>query len=395
MSQSLWVYPPLRHQASTQLPGCSGIMTHLLGHSYHGVIKVWRGAFGFITCEEVTSQFEGRDVFVHKNDINAIPINGSFVTFRLTKDAKGHPKAEEALVQLEDSLKEAKSMALVQQLDVKLEGSLRNWKYCSTADGRQEATTGGGIYAQAIETDIRRAALMLTRGAEILVVREAKDRDGILRWSDLGGKVENGESALDCAIRELKEESAGFLSKSVVNDLEQGLRLIFGVDGSPGPEVVILSGKGSKTQAVAVFPMDCDGIGIQIQPRQAPNAHGVHAMAWLNQAEPDLRNRECTRWPLLRTVCHLSSRGRKLAETGILDAETGTEEEGRPSGVSQCSLSAAVLPSSRCGRSRSRSRNRNSKSAILEYMELEAAAAAAVAAAAVAKLAVAKAQLGL
>merc|ERR1719169_338752 len=115
---------------------------------------------------------------------------------------------------------------------------------------------------------IRRAALMLTRADEVLVLREIdKERDpkkeGQLRWSDFGGKLENGEAPLDCALRELQEEAQGFLSAEAVKMLQQGLRLTYG-NGQREPDIVNLKAPGrAGAQAVAVFRMDCEGVELE------------------------------------------------------------------------------------------------------------------------------------
>merc|ERR1712107_211596 len=53
--------------------------------------------------------------------------------------------------------------------------------------------------------------------------------------------------------------------------------------------------------------MDCDGVELELLPRKEPNAWGVHEMRWLSCSNKELRDRERTRWPLLRTVCALLS----------------------------------------------------------------------------------------
>jgi len=72
---------------------------------YHGVIKYWRGAFGWITCEEVAAIHPDADIFLHKRDCDQAPKrldgcgNPQAVSFHLTLDEKGNPKAVDAKVE--------------------------------------------------------------------------------------------------------------------------------------------------------------------------------------------------------------------------------------------------------------------------------------------------------
>lgn len=246
------------------------------GKKYNGVVKSFRGSFGWVTCPEVAEQYKGRDVFLHKNSVNTEPIVGSKVAFRLTLDAKGNPKAEEAILEVPCSDDE---------------------------EGEDVAPENPG---EALGPPvIKRASLMLSRGEDILVLRE--DKEGKIQWSDLGGKVEKGESPLDCALRELSEEGAGFLAASSLTLLKTGTLALYGgtaQTASRSPEVVTLGGKGTRKQAVAVFQVDCAGIDLEVLTPDAPNAAGVHEMRWLSKTNPELRDRSQTRWPLYRTLCH-------------------------------------------------------------------------------------------
>ncbi|CAE8704926.1 unnamed protein product, partial [Polarella glacialis] len=161
---------------------------------------------------------------------------------------------------------------------------------------------------------------MLFRGDEVLVVREKKEGGEKLLWSDLGGKVEAKESLLDCALRELAEEAEGFLSAGSIALLECGLRQRFG-DGHHSPEVVALNSKGARPQAVAVFPMDCSGLELDLLSPAQPNSFGVHEIHWMSRSHPDLRNPKCTRWPLFRALCGMRSAGSRA--DGQTDAASG------------------------------------------------------------------------
>jgi len=265
-----------------------------------GVVKSFKGSFGWISCPDVAAEFGGRDTFLHKKSINTLPIVGSRVAFRVVLDPKGNPKAEDAVLEVE------------------------------TTEAVDSAPT-----SQALR--ICRAALMLTRNdsEEVLVMRERDHKEGQLRWSDLGGKVEEGEELLECALRELAEESEGFLSSEAVALLNIGLRQRYG-DGKEKPELVTLGGGGQRPQGVAVFRMDCTGCE-ELQPLEQaePNKHDVHELRWLPFAEPALRDRQQTRWPLLRVLCALGekrgrapggrhpskSRSRSRSRSRVADAE--------------------------------------------------------------------------
>lgn len=60
-----------------------------------GLVKFFRGSFGWIVCEEVARMCGGCDVFLHKNDCNGVPWRSDVVSFRLALDATGNPKAVE------------------------------------------------------------------------------------------------------------------------------------------------------------------------------------------------------------------------------------------------------------------------------------------------------------
>lgn len=59
---------------------------------YEGIVKYFRGSFGWVVCELLASRYAGADVFIHKRDCDAIPKQGDSVTFVLDIDYKGNPK---------------------------------------------------------------------------------------------------------------------------------------------------------------------------------------------------------------------------------------------------------------------------------------------------------------
>ncbi|CAL1146504.1 unnamed protein product [Cladocopium goreaui] len=247
---------------------------------YRGTVKFFRGSFGWLTSNDIAKKIGDRDIFLHKNQLNSVPSVGAIVEFKLVVDAKGQPKAEDAVVVSGAGACAGESKELKVSKDTK-------------------------------DTKVKRAALMLFRGDEVLVLREKKDDQDTLLWSDLGGKVEFGESYLECAIRELDEEARGFLSPKSIEMLKLGLRNQYG-DDRQTPEVVPLKASGKYPQAVAVFPLDCSGVELELLDAKGPNSFGVHEMRWLSRQHPDLRDRSLTRWPLLRAVCALrgACRGR-------------------------------------------------------------------------------------
>merc|ERR1739845_295021 len=66
---------------------------------YHGVVKYWRGSFGWITSPEVADMYPAMDVFMHKKDCESVPKRFCNVSFLLALDEKGNPKAVEARVE--------------------------------------------------------------------------------------------------------------------------------------------------------------------------------------------------------------------------------------------------------------------------------------------------------
>lgn len=139
---------------------------------------------------------------------------------------------------------------------------------------------------------IYRAGLLLCNGDQVLVVRERN------RWSDFGGKIEVGETALDCAMREFQEEVADFLPSSGISLLATGLRLIF-VEREQKPEVAFLDDeKVDFPQGIVVFLMDISGLDLPIKTRDKRNGAGVLNVSWISRHHPDLKDPTLTRRPL-------------------------------------------------------------------------------------------------
>merc|ERR1739845_182271 len=66
---------------------------------YRGWVKYWRGSFGWITSPDVAEMYPDMDVFLHKRDCDTLPKRLESVSFLLTVDEKGNPKAMDARVE--------------------------------------------------------------------------------------------------------------------------------------------------------------------------------------------------------------------------------------------------------------------------------------------------------
>jgi hypothetical protein len=67
--------------------------TGRIDRRFQGVVKFFKGSFGWVTCQEVAVLYEGRDTFVHKGDCDTNLRRGDAISFSLTVDASGNPKA--------------------------------------------------------------------------------------------------------------------------------------------------------------------------------------------------------------------------------------------------------------------------------------------------------------
>merc|ERR1712181_58622 len=63
---------------------------------YHGVVRYWRGSFGWVASKEVADLYPDCDVFLHKTDCDAAPKRFENVSFDLSFDDRGNPKAVDA-----------------------------------------------------------------------------------------------------------------------------------------------------------------------------------------------------------------------------------------------------------------------------------------------------------
>lgn len=63
---------------------------------YHGVLRSLRGSFGRITSKDV----EG-DIMLHKSDCDRKPTCGDELSFRLSKNEKGFPKAIDVKIKMQ------------------------------------------------------------------------------------------------------------------------------------------------------------------------------------------------------------------------------------------------------------------------------------------------------
>eukprot|EP00927_Polykrikos_kofoidii_P070872 TRINITY_DN67250_c0_g1_i1.p1 TRINITY_DN67250_c0_g1~~TRINITY_DN67250_c0_g1_i1.p1 ORF type:complete len:1506 (+),score=323.34 TRINITY_DN67250_c0_g1_i1:74-4591(+) len=83
----------------------ASLLEHLIGHRLEGVVKSFRGSFGFVENAEVAELLQGvRDVFLHRASLregSEVPTDGSIVTFTLAIDSRGGPKADDAQVEIQ------------------------------------------------------------------------------------------------------------------------------------------------------------------------------------------------------------------------------------------------------------------------------------------------------
>jgi len=63
---------------------------------YVGHVSWWRGSYGWVDCQEVTTKYGARQVFLHFSDCAVKPRQWQEIEFSLTWDNKGDPKAVNA-----------------------------------------------------------------------------------------------------------------------------------------------------------------------------------------------------------------------------------------------------------------------------------------------------------
>jgi hypothetical protein len=68
---------------------------------YQGIIKWFRGSYGWLVCDTVATDYPGCDVMVHKSDCNFKPKLGDQVCFCLALNAQGNPQAVSVKMQSE------------------------------------------------------------------------------------------------------------------------------------------------------------------------------------------------------------------------------------------------------------------------------------------------------
>merc|ERR1719210_263643 len=77
---------------------------------YEGIVKYFRGSFGWIQCPEISAKYRGCDIFLHKQDCvkkvgdrQVQPKQNDKITFQLSTDEKGNPKAIAARIHVNDT----------------------------------------------------------------------------------------------------------------------------------------------------------------------------------------------------------------------------------------------------------------------------------------------------
>merc|ERR1712224_112004 len=75
-------------------------LTPISDNIYKGIIKFFRGSFGWISCKALEAEYPDCDIMVHKNDCHHFECNesgkpkqGNLVCFRLALNAQGDPQA--------------------------------------------------------------------------------------------------------------------------------------------------------------------------------------------------------------------------------------------------------------------------------------------------------------
>jgi len=60
---------------------------------YHGVVKWFRGSYGWLVCDAIAADYPDCDVLAHKSECSFKPRQGDRVCFRLALNAQGNPHA--------------------------------------------------------------------------------------------------------------------------------------------------------------------------------------------------------------------------------------------------------------------------------------------------------------
>jgi hypothetical protein len=94
---------------------------------FEGVVKWSRGCMAWIECAALAWKYSGRDVFLHKNDClgNVLPKQWENVSFELTLDDQGNPKALRARAATEANVEEQPAPVVIDARDVFRERELR------------------------------------------------------------------------------------------------------------------------------------------------------------------------------------------------------------------------------------------------------------------------------
>jgi hypothetical protein len=105
--------PSPEPEAPTAAEATNGSVLATPAKRYHGVIKYFRGSFGWISSVEVAAMYPGMDVFLHKKHCCGVPKQSEIVSFHLAEDEKGNPKAEDARIEAEDKPPSPKKLTAI------------------------------------------------------------------------------------------------------------------------------------------------------------------------------------------------------------------------------------------------------------------------------------------
>jgi cold shock CspA family protein len=84
-----------KHSKQVTKESCARVNT-VKDQRYQGVVKYFRGSYGWITCAAISRKFDGQDVFVHRMECETPPRQGDTMSFKVVTDASGRPQAMEA-----------------------------------------------------------------------------------------------------------------------------------------------------------------------------------------------------------------------------------------------------------------------------------------------------------